>query len=302
MKKIWLSIFCITQVVCYDQPVTINLGFNNILEGGPIRPIPGFYWYQYFEYYHSNIFRDQFGNRINTTKNPNFNTFYGCTELIYQTKNKILFNALAGVDLQVYYALYEKIEHNDLGFNTSGPGGSDPYVGLFLQWDPIKKPNGEELLIHRFELGASFPAGKFKPRYFFNPGNGCYYINPSWAATLYFTPKCATSTQLNFVWSSPKKGTHVQPGQAIFLNYSFECETIKNLWLSVCGYYLQQITDSRINGVKVPGRKERVLAVGPGVLYSVNDDLSFFAYGYIEKLVKNRPQGATFLLRWVVHF
>lgn len=297
-----MLILCSVFLESYDQPNTLNLGFNNILEGGPIRPLPGLYWFQYFQFFHTNTFRDQLGRKINTGKEPNLNVFFGCTEFIYQSKNKIIFNAFAGIDLQIFYSLYEKIDHNNLGFNSSGAGGSDPFIGLYLQWEPIKKPDGEELLIHRFELGASFPAGKFKPRYFFNPGNGCYYINPSWTATLFFSPKFALSTQLNFVWSSAKRVTQVQPGQAVFLNYSLECETLKNFWISVCGYYLQQITDSKINGVKVPGRKERVFAVGPGVLYTVSQDLDFFAYAYFEKLVKNRPQGVAFLLRWVVHF
>jgi len=156
--------------------------------------------------------------------------------------------------------------------------------------------------VHRFELGSSYPAGKFKRGYFFNPGNGCYYINPSWAATFFFNRKLSISTQLNYVWSSEKKYTCVQPGQAIYLNYSLEFEALKNFWVSACGYYLQQITDSKIKGIKVPGRREQVFSVGPGLLYSVSDDLFFFAYTYLESHVKNRSKGITFLLRSVVHF
>ncbi len=303
MKKIWavILIFSITQLASYDQPVTLNLGFTNILEGGPIRPTSGWYWFQYFDYYHAHDFLDYNGKPLGCVRGPNLNTIFGLTEFIYQSESKPFLNAKAGIDIQIYYALYSKIEKNSLGLSDSGNGFSDPYIGLFLQWDPIMK--GEDpLFVHKLELAASFPAGKFKRGYFFNPGNGCYYINPNWAATLYITPHWALSTTLNYVWSSQKKYTGVQPGQAIFLNYSMEYECLKNFWLSVCGYYLGQFTNNKLYGMTVPNSREQVFSIGPGALYTLGDDINFFSYIYFEQKVKNRSQGINFFLRWVVHF
>jgi anthranilate 1,2-dioxygenase (deaminating, decarboxylating) large subunit len=301
VKKFLLLIFFVSQLIGYNQPNTLNLGFTNILEGGPIRPHPGFYWYQYLEYYQAHNFLDNAGKPIGCVRGPNFDTMWGCSEFIYQTKSNPTLHACFGIDLQVYYVFGSKIQKNSLGFSDSGRGFSDPYLGIFIQWDPIMK--GEQpLFVHRLELGSSYPAGKFKRGYFFNPGNGCYYINPNWAATLYLTPHLAVSTTLNYVWSSQRKYTGVQPGQAIFLNYSMEYECLKNFWLSACGYYLGQYTDDKLYGVPIPKSREQVFAIGPGALYSVSDDLSFFSYFYFEKKVKNRSQGINFFLRSVVHF
>lgn len=300
MKKL-VSVLIFLQAWGYDQPVTINLGFTNILEGGPVRLESGFYWYQYFEYYNAHKFLNGQGKPLGGVPSPQYNGFFGCSEFIYQTKDKWLFNAKCGMDLQLYYTFYSRIEKNSIGINDHGNGWSDPYLGLFLQWDPVVWWP-ESLFVHRLEFGASFPGGKYNAAYFINPGNGFYFINPNWAATLYLTPKWAISTDLNYLWSAKNKHNGIQAGQAIFLDYSMEYEIFKNFWLAVNGYFLQQYTDSKIDDVKAPGRRERVFAIGPGALYNPTNNLYFFGYLYFESKVKNRDQGINFFIRSVVHF
>jgi len=136
---ILIIILVTAQLLGYDQPDTLNLGFNNILEGGPIRPTGGFYWYQYLEFYNTHNFLDNRGKPLGNQKSPLFNTFFGCSEFIYQSHSKPILNARAGIDVQIYYAFYSKIQNNNLGLSSSGGGMSDPYIGLFLQWEPIMK-------------------------------------------------------------------------------------------------------------------------------------------------------------------
>jgi anthranilate 1,2-dioxygenase (deaminating, decarboxylating) large subunit len=299
-KRIVLASLLFIKLLGYDLPVTINLGYSNILEGGPIRPTHGFYWYQYFNSYHAKKFTDNCGKPL-ASPLTELNAVVGATQLIYQTEKNYLLNAKLGIDVIWYYDFYSKINAPTTLINTSGTGASDPYAGLYLQWDPIMRGD-RPIFVHRLELAASFPAGKYKTGDLFNPGNGFYYINPNWAATLFFTEHLATSLHLHYIWSSKNKHTGITAGQAMSFNYSLEYELIKNFWVAVNGYYLNQFTNSRFNHSPLPGRKERVFSIGPAALYSPNDDLYFFMNLYFESQARNRPQGVSFLLRSVVHF
>jgi len=50
----------------------------------------------------------------------------------------------------------------------------------------------------------------------------------------------------------------LQAGQAVHLNYATEYEVLpKHLRLGINGYYLKQVTDTKINGSNVSGRREQ---------------------------------------------
>lgn len=297
------------ELTGYFLPNTINIGFTNI-QGGAIGPTSGWYWDQYFNFRTSNKFLDNNGKPFGCVPGPRFNFFCGLTELIYQSPSISSLHARLGLDIQIFYigSTIGKNEYgllsddelgvvkNSTGIRSSGVGFSDPYMGLFMQWDPIMRGD-HTLFVHRLEFAVSFPAGKYKNGYFLNPGNGCYYINPNWSATLYMTPRLSLSTNLNYIWSSQKKYSGVQPGQAIFLNYSMEYECLKNFWLAVCGYYIGQYTYDKLYGVTIPNSKEQTFSIGPGLLYTVTDKIRLFSYFYFEKKTKNRAEGISFFLR-----
>jgi len=63
----------------------------------------------------------------------------------------------------------------------------------------------------------------------------------------------------------------------------------------------KQINDDKLHGHSVPNSKERVFAIGPGALYSLTSDLSFFLYLYFETNVRNRPEGISLIGRFFYH-
>ncbi|MCY1541680.1 putative MetA-pathway of phenol degradation [compost metagenome] len=65
------------------------------------------------------------------------------------------------------------------------------------------------------------------------------------------------------------------------------------------GYWLNQISDSRIDGHEVSGRREKVFAIGPGALFAFSRQDSLMANLYFESESRNRPEGNRFNLRWV---
>ncbi len=302
MKWVYIGlIVIINTIIAYDQPNSLNYGYTNILEGGPIHPSSGWYIHQYFAFYNAPYFLGNNGALLGNKKSPVFNIMWGITQFLYQTKKKHLLNAKIGLYLSIFYDLYSKIEKNNLGLTSNTIGFGDPYACIYLQWDPIMIHN-RPFFVHRFELASSFPAGKYSSRFFVNPGNGFYYINPNWSATLYLLSNWAASCNLNYVWSAKNKHTGIQAGQAILINYSMEAELFKNWWFAVNGYFLQQYTDSKINGFKVPNRRERVFSIGPGVLYSLNDKVNFFGYVYFESKSRNHNKGINAIISGIINF
>nr|WP_238193118.1 transporter [Methylobacterium frigidaeris] len=93
-----------------------------------------------------------------------------------------------------------------------------------------------------------------------------------------------------------------QAGQALHANFASEYSVTKELKLGVNGYWLQQISDTLANGVAVPGRRERVFALGPGALLALNKDNFLFFNAYHEFGAQSRPEGQRYTVRWVGHF
>jgi hypothetical protein len=82
----------------------------------------------------------------------------------------------------------------------------------------------------------------------------------------------------------------MQPGQAFHVNYATSYELWKNVKLGFNGYWLQQLTDDRINNLTVFHSRERTVGLGPGLQLS-GQDIWFRLNAYIETDVRNRPSG-----------
>lgn len=63
-------------------------------------------------------------------------------------------------------------------------------------------------------------------------------------------------------------------------------------------YFLQQTTDARATGQAVAGSRERVAALGPGLM-AIAAETQVIASAYWEFAVKNRPAGSVVLLSFL---
>jgi len=304
------------RVWSYEQP-GVNLGFTSFLDGG-VPAGPGFYFSQYLQLYSSNDFADRNGdnNRLFPTADPELTAWISLSQFIYLSDQDILFGGSWGLDVVVPYI------NLDVDFDSTGPisanrgGLGDIVIGPFLQWDPIMGDDGP-LFVHRLELQFIVPSGKYSNRHSLNPGSNFFSFNPYWAATLFITPKLTASTRLHYLWNdrnndpslqaapnSPFFGSDsVQAGQAIHLNFAVSYEVLpKQLRVGLNGYYLQQIGDTKVDGRNVGGSRERVLGLGPGMVYHFSQGTHLFVNTYFETAVKNRPSGSRYTLRLVHHF
>jgi len=77
---------------------------------------------------------------------------------------------------------------------------------------------------------------------------------------------------------------------------------ITDTWrIGVGGYGLWQLDDTRVDGHAVPGSRQQVIGVGPGLLWS-DGHATVIANLYEEIEARNRPRGTSAVLRFLYPF
>ena len=298
------------------QPLpAVNLGFTSFLDGGPPAG-PGFYFQQYFQYLYADDFMNKNGNKVPLL--DNLHAFVSLSQGIYQSDQSIpLIGGKWGVDLILPLVYLDVDPAPGSPLNSYGVGLGDLLVGPYIQWDPIMGDKGP-IFMHRIELQNLLPVGGYDDDKVLNPGSNFYSFNPYWAATWFIMPQWKTSWRLHYLWNAendnplkritgPPTGPwpgDTQAGQAIHLNFATSFEAIpKQLHVGINGYYLKQITDTKVDGNSIGGTREQVLGIGPGAVWHFSPNNHLFANFYFETAAENRPEGDIRLnLRWTHHF
>ncbi|MEJ2657438.1 MAG: transporter [Desulfobacterales bacterium] len=307
-----VTLAVVLPVQAYDLP-SVNLGFTSFLDGGPPAG-PGLYFSQYVQYWTSDELKDQNGDRLlPAAADEDLNAWISLTQFIYQSDQALLLDGKWGLDVIIPYAAID--------FDTTmgaaapldnGSGLGDILVGPFLQWGPIMGPNGPRFM-HRIELQMIFPTGEYDANKELNPGSNFFSLDPYWAGTLFITPKWTVSARIHYLWNAKNNDPNrayrargandTQAGQAIHLNFASAYEIIPHrLRVGVNGYYLDQITDMKMNGNDVSGTEEKVFGIGPGAVYHFSKNVHLFLNAYFESMAENRPEGERINVRLVYHF
>jgi hypothetical protein len=280
--------------LAYDEPV-VNLGLTSFVDGVPPAG-PGFYFAEYVQYYTSDKF-------VDGPPHSRLDAWSSVNQFLYQSNDAVLFGGKWGLDVIVPLV---SLDVESPALTDNGAGVGDLLVGPYLQWDPIMGGKGP-IFVHRVELQTIFPTGKYDHDKNLNPGSNFYSLDPYWSATLWALPELNVSWRVHYLWNGKNNDPFggyddTQAGQAVHVNFAAAYELLpKQLQVGVNGYYLKQVTDSKVDGDNVPGR-EQVLGLGPGGLYSFSPDTHLFFNMYFESEVKNRPEGDRFILRLVHHF
>ena len=285
----------------YDLP-SVNLGFTSFLDGGPPAG-PGFYFTEYGQWYTSDKFTDKNGDKIGPFK---LDAWVSLSQFIYQSDQKVLLGGKWGMDVIVPVVAFD-LDPKGAGLSDNGGGLGDVLVGPYLQWDPILGKDGP-VFMHRFEFQMLTPTGRYDRDDALNPGSHFFSIDPYWAATWFILPRWTASWRIHYLWNdvndNPGGGFDtLQAGQAVHLNFATEYEVLpKHLRLGLNGYYLKQVTDTKIDGSDVSGRREQVVGIGPGLVWHISQNDHIFFNAYVEFAAENRPEGERYNLRWVHHF
>lgn len=301
------SVLAVPELRANDLP-TVNLGLTSFLDGAPPSG-PGWYAAQYFQYYTANRLTDSQGNRLALPK-QDVSIFAGITQFMYLSPAKLGPGAF-GVSLLVPYVLGADADDGLGGAALRAERGmADIVIGPFYQFDPIMGANGPRF-VARIEAQFIAPTGHYDRAAAVNPGANFWSFNPYIAGTFFITPKWTVSARLHYLWNDTNTdpalshgiGTvNTRAGQAVHANFATEYAVTEKLRVGLNGYWLQQTTNTRVNGLSQPGSKERVWALGPGAVYGFDKNNFLFVNGYHEFAARNRPEGQRYVLRYVHHF
>ncbi|WAG80473.1 transporter [Metapseudomonas furukawaii] len=290
----------------YDLPV-VNLGLTTFLDGG-LPAGPGWYIQQYFQDYRADHLKDQRGDDLPLPR-QDLHYQVAVTQLSYLSDLRL---GNASLGLNAVLPVVTRMDLDD-GLNNAAlkaqDGVGDLLVGPFIQFDPIMGPDGPRF-VHRIELQVNLPTGKYDEDQAINPGANAWSFNPYWAATYWFTPKWSASLRAHYLYNGKNEDPNysyggaddIQAGQAVHANFATEYAVTPQLRLGINGYWLNQFTDTRIDGHEVSGRRERVWAIGPGAMYSFSQEDHLVVNAYVEQDVENRPEGSRVQVRYVHHF
>jgi hypothetical protein len=307
-----LGLVAAQTVSAYDLPA-VNLGFTSFLDGGPPSG-PGWYVQQYVQFYRNGQLKDAHGSNLRVPTARGLETAevdanVGITQLTFQSDQELAFGGKWGMNLMLPYASFDLEPEDNFALSANSGNLGDLLVGPFLQWDPIMGENGPRFM-QRVEFQMLLPTGSYDDDDALNPGSNFFSFNPYWAATAFLTPQWTLSWRLHYLWNAenedpfkPTGASDSQAGQAIHLNFASAYEILPNrLRLGINGYYLKQITDSKLDGRDVADSREQVFAIGPGLVYHVSPHDHLFLNVYWETEAENRPEGSRMNLRFVHHF
>jgi hypothetical protein len=292
----------------YDLP-SLNLGSTSFLDGAIPPTGPGLYGAQYLVFYDADKFADANGHKLALPK-QNVQLAATVTQGIFAAQSKVF--AIAHPGATVLLSVLAGADVND-GLNgaalRSTTGFGDTVFGGFLSFDPVMGREGP-LFAQSLELDVIVPTGRYDRNIAINPGSNFFSLDPFYAATLWLTRDWSFSGRFHYLWNATNDAPNAslgpaarssQAGQAFHMNMATQYQLDENWGIGPNGYYLQQVTDTRVNGQAVPGRRERVFAIGPGVTFNMSMDYSIFLNTYEEFGAENRTEGTRIVLRFNAH-
>ena len=303
-----------TAAQAYELP-SINLGLTSFVDGAPPPDGNGLYVMSYLQPYSADHFKDAHGQDLALPQSevrvlPFINQF------VYQSKLTVAGAQLGGMLLLpalLSASLEDGANGQILGQAKSGMG--DPVLGAFLQWNPVMGSQGP-VFSHRVELDLTLPLGEYDKNKGLNPGANATSIEAYWSATAWIAPKWTASGRLFYLWNGKNNdplstrfaqygiadAKDFQAGQAAHANVAIDYELTPQWRVGLAGYWLQQLTETKVNGEALSGSKEHVVGFGPGVMYSFSAKDHLVFNHYTETAARNRTEGQRMTLRYIHSF
>ena len=259
-------------------------------------PPPGDYFINYFGHWSGKL-KDGNGDNANVGgSTPKLDATFDALRWVHVT-NKTLLGAS--------YAWHVIVPVVDLDINIAPLGGKAGKTGLgditvnpiILAWHgpewhtvaalDINLPTGEyDKNDPRKSIGANY--------YSFEPLFGVSYLGKNgWEASAKFMYNIKTKND----------DTNYQSGDEFHVDYLIG-KNFGNWAVGLSGYYLKQVSDDKLNGVKVgaDGNRGQVFSYGPSIKYKTASGTQLIGYWQHETNVENRFGGDKVWFKLIMPF
>lgn len=285
---------CSAQV----QLPTVNLGLTNFEDGFAQ---PCWFLQEFPDYYDANSLKDSAGNTV--PGRGHVSVVSTTTHIVFVSQQRFLGGWPAFEVLQPWVDLEVRAPN---GAVSKVHGPADVTAGGGLQWAPVKLGSG--LLAQRFILDLTAPTGNYRDDRPTNIGNHYYVVEPYYAVT-FERDQFEVSARFHYFWNSVNhdpfvglQATDLQAGQAVHVNFATSYEVVHNLRVGFNGYWLQQVTDHKLDGTNLPHSLERTVGLGGGIQYFLGHNFWLHLNAYKETDVRNRAAGFSTIFRasWLI--
>ncbi|HCX82942.1 MAG TPA: phenol degradation protein meta [Rhodoferax sp.] len=294
-----LAGYAFAQTPSVTQPGGLNLGVTSFYDG--FSGGPGWAWQTTLRHSDAKKMADANGNASAIFKDPSIQSDVMVNQLSYAFTQTMggwrpaLMVIVPVVTLDTHFGQGPSLK-------SGGTGLGDISLDASLQSEPATNADGGRLFVQRFAASLILPTGEYKKDVDINQGSGYASFNPYWAATLFPAPRWEMSWRAHYLYNfkneSPAASraqqingqavTNTQAGDAAWINFAASYAITPDVSLGINGYYFEQLSNNRANGVELADTKERVLGIGPGMMWRINPKQALWFNAYTESMARNR--------------
>jgi hypothetical protein len=149
------------------------------------------------------------------------------------------------------------------------------------------------------------PAGQYDPDDLANPTVNYFAFQQELSVTYFLTKRLELSTLAVLDINAENPDTNYRSGSFVSVDWGVNYAPFASspsLFFGVGGYYIKQVTDDEINGVKVgpDGFRLQRAAVGPQIVYYFSEKAGIAAKYQHEFATENGPEGDRYWVQFVV--
>ena len=256
---------------------SVNLGFTSFYDGfGPIQQ--GFTFIDYGRWQHLTSISDSKGNSIAAFHRPDIEALSNLFEPAYTLPTPKLGGAIDVLLVLPVVDLSSSFTQPGANLRANGFNIGDLTLGVAFQKKPVTlfgKP-----FSYRAEFDVFAPIGGFDKTKDINQSSGFWSLAPYLSMTWLPAAGLEFSTRLHYLYNF--KTTNIpdrpideasvstgQAGQAFFMNFDGSQRVTHNFSIGVNGYYFQQLSNDKVDGIGLAHTIKNQLYLGPGISWQI---------------------------------
>jgi hypothetical protein len=293
-------------------PAGINLGSSSFYDGFGSTD-PGWTSLNYFRWNDFTSIKDSSGQNSPLFVDPRIDVISTLFHAVYVSPIQVPNGAIAFEALLPIVDFQSHFNAPGTVLQDNGLNIGDMTFGAAYQSKPIALW-GQSVLSWRVDLDFTAPTGGFDSNKDINQSSGFWSVEPYLAVTLLPVPKWEISARFNYIYNfSTSRGSdppqipdfvfrNGQAGQAGWINFASSYEVVEGVRPGLNGFWLQQFTNDRTNGISLPGTLVEELYIGPGLDWEIDNKNTMNFNLYLPISAKNSNAGPQFNLQYIHQF